>query len=76
MDLSTVCFLSFLLGTFFLYKFSKHSRFLAKRSWNMEPEERERYQTLARSALICAGVMMGVCLISLVVLIVLFYCGR
>ena len=76
MDLSTVCFLSFILGTFFLYQFSRHSRLLSRKSWDMEPEELEHYQTLARSALICAGVMMGICLVSLVVLIVLFCVGH
>ena len=42
MDLSTVSFLSFLGSTFMLYRFSRHSRFLAQ-SWKLTPEEAERY---------------------------------
>lgn len=75
MNLSTVCFLSFLASTFFLYKFSRHSRFLAQK-WKLTPEEYEHYQSLARSALICAGVMMAVCVISLILATILYFIGR
>lgn len=72
MDLSTICFLSFLGSTFLLYRFSRYSRFLA-RSWKLKPEEAERYQTRARSALIGAGVLMALCGLSLVLAIALHF---
>lgn len=71
MNLSTVSFLSFIGSTFMLYRFSRHSRFLAK-SWKLTPEEAQRYQVRARSALICAGVLMAVCVLSLILSIVLY----
>ena len=74
MDLSTVIVLSFVGSTFMLYRFSRHSRFLAQ-SWKLSPEEMERYQTRARSALICAGVLMAVCILSIVVAAILYFAG-
>ncbi|MCI8911007.1 MAG: hypothetical protein HFG09_10075 [Oscillibacter sp.] len=71
MDLSTVSFLSFLGSTFMLYRFSRHSRFLAQ-SWKLTPEEAERYQVRARSALICAGVFMVICVAALLLSIILY----
>lgn len=71
MDLSTVSFLSFLGSTFMLYRFSRHSRFLAQ-SWKLTPEEAERYQVRARSALICAGVFMAICVAALLLSIILY----
>lgn len=71
MDLSTVSFLSFLGSTFMLYRFSRHSRFLAQ-SWKLTPEEAERYQVRARSALICAGVFMVICAAALLLSIILY----
>lgn len=72
MDLSTVIFLSFIGSTFFLYRFSRYSRFLA-RSWKLTPEEAERYTVRARSALISAAVMGGLCVVSLLAAIILFF---
>lgn len=72
MDLSTVSFLSFIGSTFMLYRFSRYSRFLGQ-SWKLDPEEAKRYQTRARSALIGAGVLMAVCVFSLVLSAILFF---
>ena len=75
MDLSTVIFLSFVGSTFMLYRFSRHSRFLAK-GWKLTPEEQERYQTRARSALISAGVLMGICVLSIIAASILYFTGH
>lgn len=72
MDLSTVIFLSFIGSTFMLYKFSRHTRILAK-GWKLTPEEQERYQVRARSALISAGVLMGICVICIIVASILYF---
>lgn len=74
MDLSTISFLSFLGSTFLLYRFSRYSRFLTH-SWKLKPEEAERYQTRARSALTGAGILMALCGLSLVLSIVLYFIG-
>lgn len=62
MILSRLITLGFLGSIFAMFRFARYCRLL--NSWDLEPEEAERYQVKARRWLAAIGVFLGVVALS------------